>query len=66
MAAGTVGHGQSIPAHWPRLEAALGSGLALAVGVGGGRASRWWVYEGKVAEPAGQQLAATDFAAGFK
>ena len=43
MAAGTVGHGPIIPAHWPGLEAALGSGLALAVDVGGGRASRWWV-----------------------
>ena len=31
MAAGTAGHGQNIPAHWPGWEAALGSGLALAV-----------------------------------
>ena len=43
MAAGTAGHRQSIPAHGPGWEAALGSGLALAGGVGGGRTSRWWV-----------------------
>ena len=44
MAAGTAGHGQSIPAHWPGWEAALGSGLALAVGGQGGRSSRATAY----------------------
>ena len=40
MAAGTLGHGQNIPDHWPGLEAVLGSGLALAVIGRGGRVSR--------------------------
>ena len=31
MTAGTAGHGQNISANWPGWEAALGSGLALAV-----------------------------------